>query len=168
MTVAETARRDTSRRTGYTRVENIEEGDDRTEVVCDHGFLNGFISGMLDADGTICMKNRPSPNIVVSFYNDSQVLIQRIREIIGEEKTNLYIDARNGKISYNLTVKARYMEEVLSSLRLVMKEDKRLIAIEYIRAKRCGDERRISELVEAWERVNGRELTKFRSIYRQR
>ncbi len=107
----------------------------------------GFISGFLDADGSLIVIKRKTKNVkkgwsidtMLCFSNNDKSILEYIQEMIGVKGTLITVqDKRSDR--YNdqsrLTYNAKIARELLPQLKLIHKEDKRLMMIDILNTKR--------------------------------
>lgn len=125
-------------------------------------FELGYLSGMLDADGSIIvgLSQGKYMSVKVYFYNNSLDIIERLQTMIGEKYCSIYVNDRSGKVEYRLSVKNGGRIKLLSKLKLIMKEKRREIAMEILEAQANKDTERYPYLLDEWEREIGKELKK--------
>lgn len=122
----------------------------------------GYLSGILDADGSIIITRNKGESyyVRVVFYNNSFEVIEYLIDLIGEENISIYKSDRSGKIEYHLIVKNSARLWLLENVELIFKEPKRKLAIEMIKAQQNKETERYSYLTDEWERLIRRKLTR--------
>lgn len=122
----------------------------------------GYLSGMLDADGsiTVSLVKGKYLSVRIRFYNNNLDIIERLKSMIGEEYCSVYVNDRSGKVEYALSINNGGRIKLLSAMKLIMKEKRREIAIEILTAQANKDIERYSYLLDEWEREIGRSLKK--------
>ena len=99
------------------------------------GYDKGYIEAALDTDGSIGIyhikgKNKFSPRVKTSFYNNNIDLLWKIAKILGKGRP--YSTMRN---VWQLDYHNQDSYEILTQIELVVKEKKRFIALEIIENK---------------------------------
>ena len=104
-------------------------------------YEKGFIEASIDTDGSILLYNAKvkitkkgwSPRIILVFYNNSIQFLDKIQKILGTSKN--YIKKKSN-ISKNINYELRYHHAdcrcILPQLRLVIKEKRRILALEIL------------------------------------
>lgn len=95
-----------------------------------NSYEKGFISAFIDTDGSICLDNvntRKTPRIAVYFNNNSIELLERVRDMIGIEKS---FKLKKGSRNYALVYYRAQAVELLKQVKLIVKEHRREVAIE--------------------------------------
>lgn len=109
-------------------------------------YEKGFISGFLDADGSLIVIKRKSEikrgwtiSTMVCFSNNDITILKYIQKLIGVKGTLITVqDKRSDKYKdqSRLTYNANIARELLPQLKLIHKEDKRLMMLDILNTKR--------------------------------
>lgn len=128
-------------------------------------YERGFIEGALDADGSITLskgsskrKHFSTPSIVVVFSNNNREWLLKIQKILGKK---VALTHKKGTKNFDMKYTSWNAYWILKQIRLIVKEPRRLIAIEIFDTVQehggggtnqhtCDDEykNKINELVE--------------------
>lgn len=109
-------------------------------------YESGFISGFLDADGSLIIikkKNKKvkrgwTIDIMVCFSNNNISLLKYIQQLIGIDGTFITVqDSRSDKFNdqSRLTYNANTARKLLPQLKLIHKEDKRIMMLDILNTK---------------------------------
>lgn len=131
-------------------------------------FDRGFISGFLDADGSIIIRKLKSGSatVAVQFYNNNIDTLVYLQEKIGKEYCSLYVTDKGDRMSFSLNVKKAMLLDLLKQLNLVMKEKRRVLAIKLLemqltplKMRTQANRARIEMLIEEWEKEIHKKLS---------
>lgn len=106
-----------------------------------NGYERGFIEASIDTDGGIYLerkKNTLHIAVRIRFFNNSKEFLDKIQEILGTNKN--YV-RRKGSRNKNLILgySNNDCRWILPQLKLVIKEEKRKIALELLESIRNGN-----------------------------
>jgi hypothetical protein len=130
-------------------------------------YERGFIEGVIDSEGSITLnKNKLmlrksrrgwTPNIRLEIVNNSLDLLNKIQRILG---TNITPVLKKGTRCYKIALRHSVLRELFPQISLVIKENRRLLALELMNTLRVGInkytnsdeyENRIQEIVQKWK-----------------
>lgn len=132
-------------------------------------YERGYIEAFLDADGCISVYrnkkdcDRSRPRVEVGFYNNNLAVLEKISSILGIS-ANIYkkeVNRVNPSYTLKVTKKAEQYE-LLKQLNLVVKEERRKIALRVLEFDNFG--RNTQELSEDYVMKMDGLLEEYRSL----
>ncbi len=120
--------------TGISKTKNIQAISvnkiyNRSNIL--NCYEKGYIAGVLDGDGCIYL-NKKKKAITVIFTNKSKPLLEKISYLIGINTTICY---QQSKDVYNIQYKHSAIKHFLPQLKLIVRERKRVLALEILKYK---------------------------------
>ena len=102
-------------------------------------YEKGFIECFIDTDGCIVFGNKKSQSYIsiqLVFSNNSRNILDKIQEIFNSNKNYTVYKTSAGNNHYVLVYQANTCRWILPQLKLVIKEEKRKLALEILNVRK--------------------------------